>query len=122
MKILIVDDDIYVNKMVEKVLEGEKYEVVCAFNGIEAMKKLEADDTIEMIITDIIMPEKEGIELIIEICDKYNDKKIIAMSGGGKIKADSYLLLAKRLGANAVIEKPFDNEDLLQIVKEVLAD
>ena len=118
MKILVIDDDIWINKMITKLLESEGHEVFTAFDGKEGLKKLKSNEDIKLIITDIVMPEKEGIETIIEIKRDYKDKKIIAISGGGKLKPEGYLLLARKLGANEIMTKPFDNDELLKIVNK----
>jgi len=120
MKVLVMDDDVWINKMLNKVLVAEGYGVYSAFNGKEGLNVLKEHEDIELIITDIVMPEKEGIETIMEIKNKYEDKKIIAISGGGKLKPDGYLLLAKKLGANEVLTKPFDSDELLKIIDKVM--
>lgn len=119
MKILVVDDDIYINKMITKVLEREKHSVFSASNGNEALKILEKNPGIDLLITDIIMPEKEGIETIVEIRKVNKKLRIIAISGGGKLEANGYLLLAKKLGADEIIAKPFDDKTLLETVEKV---
>ena len=119
MKVLVIDDDMWINKMITKVLQSEGYEVFSAFNGKEGLDVLKANEDIDLIITDIVMPEKEGIETIIEIKKNYKDKKIIAISGGGKLKPEGYLLLAKKLGANEILTKPFDNDELINLVNKI---
>ena len=120
MKILVVEDDIWINKLIAKILEVENYQIYKSFNGKEALKILAEKPDIKLIITDIIMPEKEGIETIMEIRKKYSDKKIIAMSGGGKVKPKGYLSLAKKIGADEVIQKPFDGDDLIKLIKKLI--
>lgn len=119
MNILVADDDKYILKLIVKILEKEGHVVFSASNGFEAIKVLKKNDAIELIITDIIMPDKEGIETIIDIKKMYSDKKIIAMSGGGKLNADGYLLLAKNFGADVILKKPFDNVQLLKAVESI---
>lgn len=121
MKVLVMDDDVWINKMLNKVLVAEGYGVYSAFNGKEGLNVLKEHEDIELIITDIVMPEKEGIETIMEIKNIYKNKKIIAISGGGKLKPDGYLLLAKKLGANEVLTKPFDSDELLKIIDKVMS-
>ena len=119
--ILVIDDDSQVRLMLRKILESEGYTVTDASvgkEGIECYRENQAD----LIITDIIMPEKEGIETIIELKKEYPDVKIIAMSGGGKISADNYLETAKIFGASRIMEKPFTQQAMVSIVKELLED
>ena len=121
MKILIVDDDQSINRMVKKILEMESHVVFTAFNGQEAINILNKTPDIQLIITDIIMPEKEGLETIMEIRKKFDDKKILAISGGGKLKAEGYLKLAKQLGADDILAKPFDGDELLSIIEKIVS-
>jgi len=100
-------------------LEKAGFEVDLASNGSKGLKlfeKIQAD----LVITDIIMPEKEGLETIREMKRLKSDLKIIAMSGGGKISADNYLATAKIFGASRVLQKPFSQKLMLDAVKELL--
>ena len=74
-----------------------------------------------MVITDLLMPERDGLEFITELRKKYPKVKIIAMSGGGHIARDSYLRIAKTFGAHFLLEKPFNQSDVLGAVEAVLA-
>ena len=119
-KILVVEDDDQIRTLIKRMLEGEnEYDVSEAQNGDEAIKLVRKTEY-DLIITDIIMPEKEGIETIKEIRQIYPMIKIIAISGGGRIGPYDYLDLAKRLGAKKVFEKPFDLKEMLVAVKELL--
>jgi DNA-binding NarL/FixJ family response regulator len=82
--------------------------------------KLYRANPTDLIITDLIMPEKEGIETIMELKKDFPDVKIIAISGGGRSKPESYLNLAKQLGAKRVFPKPIDREELLNAIRELL--
>jgi len=119
MQILLIEDDVSVNKMITSILKDEGNEVYTSFNGLEGLKLLRKEQDIDLVITDIIMPEKEGIETIREIRKNYPFKKIIAISGGGKIDAGSYLKLAQSLGANYIMEKPFSRKEILEILQKV---
>ena len=101
------------------MLTIDGYKVYQAYNGDDGLKKLLKIPGIELIITDIIMPEKEGIEIIREVKKKYPHMKIIAISGGGRIGAHSYLNLAKSLGADQILEKPFSKTDLVNLIKKI---
>ncbi|MCP3955776.1 MAG: response regulator, partial [Desulfobacterales bacterium] len=82
-RILIIDDDIHVLAMLRKMLEREGYEIVVALDGNEGLRLYRENPT-KLIITDLIMPEKEGLETIIELRQNFPDTRIIAMSGGGQ--------------------------------------
>jgi len=118
-RILIIDDDHHILLMIKKMLERAGYEVDLASNGNEGLdlfKRIQAD----LVITDIIMPEKEGLETIREMKRLSPDLKIIAMSGGGKISADNYLETAKIFGASRVLAKPFSQKTMVMAVIDLL--
>lgn len=119
MHILVVEDDEHVRYMVEKILDIEGHRVTTAENGKQAISAVESDPTLELIITDLIMPEKEGMETIQEIKTGRPDIKIIAISGGGRIMAQDYLDTAKILGADYTLKKPFKRQDILNAVETV---
>jgi len=118
-KILIIDDEPHILLMLKKMLEQSGYEIDLAANGnegIELFRKSAAD----LVITDIIMPEKEGLETIREMRRLRPDLKIIAMSGGGKVSADNYLEIAKIFGASRAAAKPFTNKEMVSAVQELM--
>ncbi|MCK4879051.1 MAG: response regulator [Bacteroidales bacterium] len=120
-RILIIEDDHHILLMVKKMLEREGFEIKLASNGnegLEIFKKIPVD----LVITDIIMPEKEGLETIREMKRVRSDLKIIAMSGGGKISADNYLQTAKVFGATKILEKPFTQKQLVSAVRDTLGE
>jgi YesN/AraC family two-component response regulator len=117
--ILIIDDDAQILKMLRQILERESYDVTEAFNGKQGLRLYRKNPT-DLVITDIIMPEKEGIEIIIELKRDYPDVKIIAISGGGRINPEDYLDIAKRLGAHRIFTKPVERKELLNAVRELL--
>ncbi len=119
-KILIIDDEPYILLMLKKMLERAGYEVDLASNGKEGMDLFEKETT-DLVITDIIMPDREGLELIIEMKKQRPKLKIIAMSGGGRISPDSYLECATHFGAEKVFQKPFRQKELVSAVKELIA-
>ena len=82
--------------------------------------KIHRENPADLIITDLIMPEKEGLETIMELRRDFHDVKIIAMSGGGKIDSETYLQIAKTMGAISTIAKPFGRKELLRTVQELL--
>lgn len=117
-KILIIDDDENIRDFLEDVLSMSGFEVATASDGAEGVKK--AKELLpEILITDIVMPEKEGIEVIMEIRKQHPEIKIIAMSGGTE-HASLYLDMAEKLGARRILPKPFTHNDILLAVKELL--
>lgn len=118
-QILIIDDEPEIRSMLKKMLEREGFDVIVASDGKEGMELFEKNP-VDLVITDIIMPEKEGIETIQALKKGYPDIPIIAMSGGGKISPDGYLHMAKLIGAQATFEKPINKKTLLNIVKKTL--
>jgi DNA-binding response OmpR family regulator len=120
-KILVIDDEPSILLMIKKMLEKAGHDVEMAINGKEGMLIFEKNKA-DLLITDIIMPEKEGLETIVEMRKKYPDLKIIAISGGGRISADGYLPGAKLLGANMVFQKPLIQKDFLEAVSFLLRD
>jgi CheY-like chemotaxis protein len=118
-RILIVDDDDSGRFMLTEALLDAGFEVLEAQNGKEALE-VQALQNADLLITDLLMPEKEGLETIREFRKKYPGLPIIAMSGGGFIEADGYLEMAKRVGASSVLKKPFTATDLLLAVHAFL--
>jgi CheY-like chemotaxis protein len=117
--ILLVDDEEQLRSILRIVLESAGHEVEEAGNGKEAVESYRSRPA-DLLVTDIIMPEKEGIETIIQLRESYPKVKIIAMSGGGRTGDQNYLKLAKKLGANHVLAKPFSNSEFLAAVNLVL--
>jgi DNA-binding response OmpR family regulator len=118
-KILVFDDEPSILLMLKKMLEKEGHLVDLALNGREGMELFEKNRP-DLVITDIIMPEKEGLETILELRKKYPDLKIIAISGGGRISPEGYLPSAKHLGADMVFQKPLVQKEFMQAVAFLL--
>ncbi len=119
-RVLVIDDEIQVRKLTRQMLELEGHSVLEASDGDSGIEIVDANE-IDLIITDIIMPGKEGIETILELKQKNPNIGIIAISGGGRIGPDGYLDLARRFGASQTFSKPFDRQELVQAVKDLLA-
>jgi len=117
-KILVIDDEPVIVKMLRRLLTKEGYEVHTASNGEEAVA-LMRNNNFHVVVTDIIMPKIEGIEMITTVKRDYPSVKIIAMSGGGRLMPAGYLKSAKILGADKVFTKPFDHREMLEAVKEL---
>ena len=120
-KILVFDDEPSILLMIKKMLEKAGHEVEVALNGREGLELFEKNKP-DLLITDIIMPEKEGLETIFELRRKHPDLKIIAISGGGRIGPDGYLPGAKLLGANLTFSKPLVPKEFLNSVTKLLGE
>jgi YesN/AraC family two-component response regulator len=118
LRILVIDDDHDVQRMIFKMLDSADREILTASNGVEAISIFDKKPC-DIVITDIIMPEKEGLSLIKEIRIKNLKTKIVAISGGGRISAYNYLKLAKKFGADRTIAKPFTSNELHSVINEL---
>ena len=120
---LVVDDDEYVRGFVREVLEKEGFEVHIAEGGKTGISIYEKQPDLSLIVTDILMPEADGIDFIFQIRHRTAtgaaQPKIIAISGGGSIEAQVYLEDAKGLGADVTIEKPFSAFDLREALSHL---
>lgn len=119
MKVLIVDDERDIREILRMWFEEENYTVFEAENGKEAVK-IQQKVSADVLICDLIMPVQEGIETISLFRQNYPGVGIIAISGGGKIGPDSYLAVARQLGAWKVFRKPLDISQLLEAVRELV--
>lgn len=118
MKILVVEDDATVASMLRATLEREGYAVDVASDGKAALRCID-EAPVDLTIADILLPEKDGLEMISDIRRVFPAVKIIAITGGGRVGAEHYLTLASRLGADRVFKKPVEREALLQAVREL---
>ncbi len=121
-RILIIEDDPLTREWLESLLSRNGYIVDSASNGQEGID-LFSNNPAELVITDIVMPEKDGIETITDLKRRYPEVKVIAISGGERRPegvSRNYLHSAKLLGANRAMQKPISNEDLLAAVRELL--
>ncbi len=117
--IFVVYDEEQMRFMIRQMLEDAGYAVVEAPDGKVALW-LSKEKPADLIITDIIMPEKEGLETIMELKRDFPDVKILAISGGGQGDNWQYLDMAIKMGAESTLAKPFENEELLKAVKDLL--
>ena len=118
-KILVIDDEPHILLMLKKMLERHDFEIEMATNGAEGLSLFKLS-TPDLVITDIIMPEMEGLETIREMKRIKPDLKIIAMSGGGKVSADSYLKIAGIFGGSKSLAKPFTMNEMLLAVQDLI--
>jgi len=117
-KIVIIEDDQIIRESLKEILEMNSFQVLAIDSGIDLMKKITKFRP-DVLITDIIMPDKDGIEIIIEAKKTLTDIKLIAISGGGRIDSESYLNTAKYLGADATLKKPFTHEQMISVIKSL---
>jgi CheY-like chemotaxis protein len=120
-RILIIDDEPQIRSMLRLMLERVGYEVAEAPDGIEGIRRYR-ENPADLIITDLIMPNKDGIGMIIDLKKEFPKVKIIAMSGGGVNRPEGYLDGAKKLGATRTLTKPIDRDEMLKAVKETLKE
>ncbi len=118
--ILIIDDDDIIRRMLRLMLTKAGYDVLDAADGKEGIE-LFRENNVDLVITDLIMPEKEGLEMIMELKTDFPDVKIIAMSGGAQMGPEGYLQLADALGAQQTLKKPIARQELLGAIAEILA-
>jgi CheY-like chemotaxis protein len=119
LTILVVDDHPIMREVICEMLEDAGHQVRCADDGREALRKLSCA-RFDLLVTDIVMPEMDGIELIGEVRRHYPEIRIIAMSGGGeRFPTNDGLAIARRLGAGAALNKPFSVDQLLMSVEEL---
>jgi len=117
--VLIVEDDKELREMLKMSLLRRNFTVLEAENGKEAITHFKPSLT-DLVVTDLIMPEEDGLKVIIKLRELKPSIKIIAISGGGKVGPGSYLNLAKALGADAIYSKPFSINDLTAKIEQLL--
>jgi CheY-like chemotaxis protein len=120
-RILIIDDDEEIRLVLRDVLEDAGYEVVEAEDGQEGLQYYRTAPA-DLIITDIVMPRKGGLETIRELRREAPHVKIIAISGGSRTASLSGLDIARQLGATRVFQKPFGLPEMCRAVREVLQE
>jgi DNA-binding NtrC family response regulator len=116
--ILVVDDEPGIRELLCMILETAGNRVSSAKDGNEASKVM-ASTPVDVVITDLLMPECDGLEFITEIRKKFPGVRIIAMSGGGHVARDSYLRIAKNFGAHFLLEKPFSQAGVMDAIEAV---
>jgi DNA-binding response OmpR family regulator len=120
-KVLVIDDDAAMRRMITRVLTDAQHQVIEAVDGRDGLRKFRAEAP-EIIVTDIVMPEQEGIQTIREIRAGGSTVGIIAISGGGGSGDGAlYLTIAEELGADAVLQKPFRLAELVAVVDRILS-
>jgi DNA-binding NtrC family response regulator len=117
--ILVVDDDDAVRHSLERILRVGGHEAMLAASGADALRVLD-EHAVDVVLTDINMPEMDGIELLMLFQERAPDMPVIAISGGGLLDKGDLLEDAGALGAAATLSKPFEIDDVLAAVAEVL--
>jgi DNA-binding response OmpR family regulator len=118
-KVLVIEDDSDVRNYLVTVLTRSGHTVAAASGGAEGLVRYR-EDPADVVITDIIMPEKDGIETIVDLRRGDSAPKVIAISGGGLVSPHDYLRSAKLLGADLALAKPFTGGEILAAVEQVL--
>jgi CheY-like chemotaxis protein len=118
--ILIIDDEPGVLGVLRKILESDGHSVTEAPDGTVALRHYEGQPA-DLVITDIFMPGMDGIEFLVQIRATFPNARVLAMSGGGLLSRDQALSDAALLGADAILQKPFSSDEVLEAVKDTLA-
>lgn len=118
-RILVIDDDENIRTVFSRFLGAHGYEVVCAADGREGLKKL-GTDAPDLVITDIMMPEADGLEVVLAMRKQKSTVPVIAISGGMRVMPMDFLPLVKKFGAVKVFYKPVILEQLLGAIRELL--
>lgn len=118
-RVLIVDDDPLVRGAIGACLRHKGYVVHEASDGRKALTFL-SRRSVELVIADILMPDLDGIELVMRMADRYPDIKILAISGEGQFGPGPFLTMAGHLGAHRTLAKPFDPAELIHVVTEII--
>lgn len=118
-RILLADDNAELRTVTRKVLERAGHEVIEAADGAQALT-LHRTTPADLVITDVYMPDTDGIEATIRLTQEFPGVPLIVMSGGGYVGRDDILKIAARLGAHHTLPKPFSNEELMAAVEAAL--
>ena len=117
-KVLIIDDEEAVRALARRMLESGNHTIIEAADGVAGLKAFDEEKP-DVIVTDIIMPNADGLEVIREILRRDPEARIIAISGGGRLPDQTYLGYARKFGAIAVLPKPFTPEQLLSLIDDL---
>jgi two-component system response regulator (stage 0 sporulation protein F) len=117
--ILVIDDEPQIRALLKRLLEKAGHRVVEAAEGQEAVRAVQ-EGPVHLIITDVIMPEKGGLETMMELRRDFPDINIIIMSGKVQTKSDVFKSMTRQFGVKYVFQKPFDTQELLARVQELV--
>ena len=118
-RILIIDDEPALRDLFKALLEAQGHEVAVAHHGREAIAML-GERSFDLVMTDVLMPEQDGLETIMQIRGRWPKLRVLAMTGGGHLDAHYYLRVAKNLGATSLLQKPFSADELLHAIRGLL--
>jgi CheY-like chemotaxis protein len=118
-RVLLIDDDDHARMVFRQILERAGHTVLEAADGREGIQLYRQAPT-DLVITDILMPEQDGLEIIIALRKEFPEVKIIAISGGGEAGRMDFLYVAERLGAQRTLHKPFGVQELVEAVHDLL--
>ena len=119
-KILVIDDEPDICEMTKLLLEKAGHDVTCTSDSRLAGRMLK-EQPFDAVITDMLMPDKDGLEVMAELRRNHPEVRIIAASGGGRVSSDSYLHIARKSGAHALLSKPFTLQELLNCIEEAFS-
>jgi DNA-binding NtrC family response regulator len=117
--VLIVADDHQLRPLLKLVLVRAEYEVWDTDNAVEAAR-IYRDHRTDVVVTDLLMPERDGLELILDLRNMDRNVRVVALSGGGAVDADCYLYIARLFGARRTLTKPFSADEFLEAVRQLL--
>ncbi len=118
-RILVVEDDMIMRETLSDILRFEGYDVSAADGGNKALELI-SNNSFDLVITDVLMPDRDGFDVITEAKQKCPGIRVIAISGGGYMSSDAYLKMASNSGADDTLSKPFDVDELLAKTKDIL--
>src|SRR5262245_49424881 len=119
-RVLVVDDNEDLRATVQALLQADGFEVAVAAD-VEAALAQHRERPADVVVTDLFMPDKDGIETIIELRKLYPSVKIVAISGWTSTRGSDYLQVAREIGAAATLQKPFDPQELSRVVRELVS-
>lgn len=117
--ILVIDDEPDIRLLIRGLLEKAGHRIDEASNGEEGLIRASENDY-AVVVCDLIMPDKEGIETIMELRRRHPDARVVAVSGGGIRRQMNILHMAQKLGADRILPKPFDPEEFVEAIKDLL--
>ncbi|WP_309605327.1 response regulator [Phenylobacterium sp.] len=120
-RVLVVDDDPILLDLLTKAFRADGFVTRCADNGRQALALLQAE-AFDLVVTDIVMPDSEGIGTILQIKRKPRPPKVIAISGAGRGGRGDYLTWARHLGADEVLAKPFRMAQLIDLSRRLISN
>ena len=118
VRVLVIDDNPDIRLTLQWLLESEGFTVVVAANGAEGLR-LQKRQPADILVTDVFMPEQDGIETLWKFREEFPEVPIIVMSGGSAARGTDYLAVARQLGARSTLAKPLNPQELLDVVRRL---